>query len=271
MKKVILLIMFSICLSACNPGKEGRTNTISNASSQEKKIKIELKDKEDSWKKDISFDKCDSILNYKSRAEWLQSKEVKLLSEKSKNVQANVEDRFPFKDRFPFIIQEYCKSKSWLYILYAQDKMPRHFARYDKNTDKFEVAKMKLSTSDHIPFFFFHWKNNFDTTRYLIKYQKDNEKSSWFGKRNWDIVKFSVHWIRPHRLLYEKVIPKDKSKRCRNMLTPKWNPTVCFVNIFYDYNFKKNIIYEKKACSYAFNDNWSIFSLWECVLSDQEK
>ena len=111
---------------------------------------------------------------------------------------------------------------------------------------------------------FISWYN-IKLEKYYKKYAKEN-KFNWFWKRVWNKILIK-DFARPIESTYKELkdfLKEKNSKYCYNWLTPKWNKAICFADVYYSYDFIKNILTEDKICTYYIDDYWNIKTLESC-------
>ena len=293
MKKIIPLIFLTIFLFSC----QAENNQVNNITIEKTKQKIETETIEE-IEKNITLENEKKYKNSnknKLKIDWSNEKIAKLncvswafnlgdSDEKMKNFRENKETKLlqkkvdDFNEKhiyndpshdvrwFSYFVSEYCKNKeSDKYIFWTQDKPIFRFWRYDKDLDIIEPAIFKYKTFDYIWWMRFISWYNIKLEKYYEKYAKEN-KFNWFWKRVWNKILIK-DFARPIENTYKELkgfLKEKNSKYCYNWLTQKWNKAICFADVYYSYDFVKNILTEDKICTYYIDDNWKIQTLESC-------
>ena len=288
MKKIILTLILTLFFSSC----QIEIKQVNNIKKEKTKQEIETEIIEEIKKNIIPENekKYKTTNNNKLKIDWSNEKIAKLdciswafnlgdSDEKMKNFWENKEtwllqkkvDKFNEDNQnsiqgFSYFVSEYCKNKdSDKYIFWTQDKPIFRFWRYDKKIDTIEPAIFKYKTFDYIwGMRFISWYN-IKLEKYYKKYAKEN-KFIWFWKRVWNKILIK-DFARPVEDTYKNLkdfLKEKNSKYCYNWLTPKWNKAICFADVYYSYDFVKNILTEDKICTYYIDDNWKIQTLESC-------
>jgi len=295
LKKIIPLIFLTIFLFSC----QAENNQVNNITREKTKQKIETEIIEE-IEKNITLENEKKYKNSnknKLKIDWSNEKIAKLdldcvswafnlgdSDEKMKNFRENKETKLlqkkvdDFNERhiyndpshdvrwFSYFVSEYCKNKeSDKYIFWTQDKPIFRFWRYDKKNDTIEPAIFKYKTFDYIWWMRFISWYNIKLEKYYKKYAKEN-KFNWFWKRVWNKILIK-DFARPIESTYKELkdfLKEKNSKYCYNWLTPKWNKAICFADVYYSYDFIKNILTEDKICTYYIDDYWNIKTLENC-------
>lgn len=228
------------------------------------------------WDENIEFTHCESLVNYKDekRIDFFEKEDVKLLTEKIRDYESERNDLLPY-GRFPWLISEYCKTQDWNKFLFsAEAKVPTTLWIYDKELDLIEPTKLNnfvfRGLWKYIPY-----RNYWDISleKYLKDYWQTKSSLNWFWKRNWNIIEYRNYavpliWQAESAPWYfsdkREFFSKSTVDYCDWGLTPAWKLSVCFADVFYEFDFVKNILTESRVCSYYIDDNWNIKTLEKC-------
>jgi len=227
------------------------------------------------WDENIKFTKCDDYSNYdrnndESRKLFYKSNEVSILTEKlNKDF-----EWWPYSDPF---VQWYCKNDDWKFIFWFTSVSLIQLWKFDKELNLIELTDYIWKFDQHINY---PWKiRNRDywdrsLEKYYSEFADSKEKINWFWKKNWNNIPFSIYWqwmtwtaeSAPwfFQMWKAEFLKENTVRYCDKWLTKNWKLTVCFVNIFYNFNFIENKITEEKICTYYVNDNWEIKTLENC-------
>lgn len=272
MKKILLFLL--IFLTSCtnkenliNQNQETKTSTweIISWPIQE----LEEAKTYNYFTKNTKFTYCDWVSNYENKQDFYETEDVKLLFEKLNT------------------IREYCKTSDWnKYIFWAYNDFlfpDIKIFTYDKSLDKIWITDENIYFRSYIE----KWwdispRNYWDISleKYLENYIQSKNKLAWFWVKNWNIIPFSTYWV--SITWHQESAPwvfsnigqffSQKTRNyCQSGLTPEWKLSVCFVDIFYDYNFVENRISQSRICSYYIDDNWEIKTLEKCLDFDYKK
>lgn len=217
-----------------------------------------------SWNDDIEFSFCDNRFNYDENSEirFNETENVKLLQSKRDG-------------KFPLFISEYCTNETVdKFIFSAWDKQPYKIGRYDAKLDIFEAAEFKYFVFPYIDHFWYsHWSRNYwdiSLEKYYEEYSQEKIASRGFGKKEWNIIPFvnygvSIIWNAEVWQAYVfKFLDQKNIDYCNGWITPGWKLSVCFADVYYSYDYVKNIVREEKICSYFIDDLWNIQVLEKC-------
>lgn len=266
MKKLIIYIWIILfILTSCTQTQNNNTE-----------IKIEKKEtgwkiihwpeeiKKINWNDDIEFSFCDNRFNYDENSEirFNQIENVKLLQSKR-------------DDNFPLFISEYCTNETAdKFIFSASDKQPYKIGRYDAKLNIFEAAEFKHFIFPYIDHFWYSRgsRNYWDISleKYYKEYSQEKITSRGFWKKEWNIISFvnygvSIIWNAEVWQAYVfKFLDQKNIDYCNGWMTPGWKLSVCFADVYYSYDYVKNIVREEKICSYYIDDNWNIQVLEKC-------
>jgi len=302
MKKIITLIFLTLFLVSCW--------NINNEIKNENKKIIELKKEKISLKKDIEkiapnieqntdnivfenntkneqskwsffdknikFTKCDKLSKYENEAEFLKTdKNIKIISKL-------FFDRNPWYSKW---VIEYCRNEDYSkYIWVVDDYWDLKFFQFDWISKKIKKAKFNWvfnkiyidSNKDIVNRDY--WNNALD--KFHLDYLKNKAHLQGFWLKNKNIIPYSNYWVSitgskewaPWILSDKFQFFSDKTRKyCEWWLTPKWYLPVCFVDIFYEFDYIKNVVEEKKVCSYFINDRWIAQTLEKCFDINHEK
>ena len=288
MKKIIILLLTLFLFSCQSENK--KENIV-----KEEKIKIDEAIVIEEINKSITLENEKILPHYKTNKKvtqkWKKEKiwkiscksgawnlgdtENKIVSfwksEETKLLQKKVDDFNKREDIiwwFTRSISEFCKNKeSNKYIFWTQDKPIFTFWRYDKYLDIIEPATFKYKTFSYI-----WWDRhirwyNIKLEKYYNSYVEKNN-FNWFWKRIWDKVEIKDFWrpLTDNNDFSTNILKKKNEKYCYNWLTPKWNKSICFADVYYSYDFIENILTEDKICTYYIDDNWKIQTLESCKI-----
>jgi len=232
------------------------------------KVLIPKKNEEKiNWEEKIIFSNCKN--QHDTNFEW-ESKELQTTLDAFNKV-----EKESYYEELPYFISEYCVSKdNKKYIFMAKDKRNAIW-RYDADTGIMEKAKFRFTIfNDYFNYSFvpnrYYAKN--DLEKYYNRDNSDRFKSSFwklegnkilFGQKG-----FSLTGVNTSMRFYkeiEQLLKKESSRRyCRSGLTPEWNMSICFADIYYSYDYIKNIITEDKICSYYLDDTGTKKTLESC-------
>ena len=59
---------------------------------------------------------------------------------------------------------------------------------------------------------------------------------------------------------------EKNEKFCKNGLTSTGKSSECFIEIYYEYDFVKNVVSEKKVCTYWKNTTDNIVPMEKCIV-----
>lgn len=292
--KKIFIFLFLILLSSC------QKNEVKNIIKEENNIITKVvtntwtTNEDKSTKRKIFWDKttfsyCDSRNKYSWN--WIKifenKKEVKMLENSIQKLTFNFKS---YEDDLEWQkVIEYCRNKKadryifYVWYLYKQDRYI--FLQYDKNLEISEVAAQNnfvtttVNSSWEISF-----RNYWDISleKYFTEYKERMRYNQWFWKKKWDEIEFNAFWVpmtghketAPSPISeYYKILKEPNLNFCEWWLTKWWKLSVCFADIYYNYNYIKNEITQTKICPFFINDNWEIKQLQDCfkIWNDSQK
>jgi hypothetical protein len=206
------------------------------------------------WDKEIIFSECFLNIN---NSKYFIREDVKIISERTK-MSGNKYD-----------LRDICTNtqKNKFIFLYNN-----RIWRYDKNLDVVEISEVDNIKEEYNLFYppkFY--KNNFSQWKYkLFKFYENylNNKlyNQGFWKRTNNIISISnygeiLKWSNSSKYLEHD----ENINYCIRGWTKGWYKTLCFINIFYEYNYITNKVIINKYCSYYFDDEGNIKTLEKCI------
>ncbi len=286
MKKTIILLVLIFWLFACQKEKLYQKTTnyenknIKTVLNQDNKESLELKnplEEEKKWdwsffNKDIKFIKCDSLFKYKNLENFYKT-----------DINLKKINNIIFKQdlRFNDWIIEYCRNqKSTKYLIVSRKYNSLRIYQYDTSLKIIKKSSYKWYFNKYFIDWYYDWRwerNYGDTSleKFLNEYIKNKSNLSGFWLNFKGEIPFSVYWVSliwcaewcapwPFSSIMQ-FFSRKTIKYCNSGLTSSWKLSVCFADIFYDYNIKENKIEEKRLCSYYIDDNWNIRKLEKCI------
>lgn len=297
MKKIYLSILLLLLTSCASPTPE-QTNTRAgdisthswaSLSTQPETPVASRQGQQNSLSPDIEFSHCESASSYDTHEAYHSRGEVQVLLEKLKSIK--------YSEEFPNSnfnnIWEYCVSPERnQYIFWAHNDYKSysiHLFHYNTQDDILtEVEPNNYFTSDYYGSivnnsFAIGIRNYGDIIleQYLTSYRDSKKDLFWFGLRQGNTIPFANYGSSITGLqesapgvfsdIYQ-FFSQQTRDYCQSGLTPEWKLSVCFVDIFYDYDFVANTISESRVCSYYIDDDGAIQTLEKCFdISAQHK
>lgn len=271
--KKILSIAILLLLSSCTENTslieseniDSKTNVLV---SDTKKIEEDISNKI-VWNNDIKFTFCDSLSNYGDIEEFNKIDD---------NIREFSKITFDKNPRYTMWAIEYCRTSDFKkYIIIWNEYSSLIIYKYETDTKNIEEAELKwFLNSRYINSSWIRGIRNYgdiSLEKYLNKYIESKKSVSWFGIKNNNIIPFTNYWV--SITWHAESAPwifADKRQffsqstidYCSWWLTPKWKLSVCFADIFYDFDLVKNEIKESRICTYYIDDNWEIKTLERC-------
>jgi hypothetical protein len=222
------------------------------------------------WNNNIKFTYCDSLSNYKNKEDFYNRD--KDFNKFNSNVS--------LKDFWKWEIIEYCRTNDFKkYIFVNKIYNTLEIYKYDVDLNIYELVDYKwYFDKRYIEAPFINDDRDYwdiSLWKYLNEYIKNKSTLEWFWLKNKNIIPFSIYWRSllwcaegcapwPFASIYQ-FFSKKTIDYCNSWLTKWWKLSVCFADIFYEYDLIKNSIEEKRVCSYYIEDDWSINKLEKCI------
>ena len=282
MKKIIIIIV-TLFLFSCQSENQ-KQNIVKKIIKQEISEKAVVKTENNSnliieeeksewsffdW--EIKFTKCDNLAKYKNKELFFKTDE---------NLET-IYNLINLEKYSKWDIIEYCKNwNSRKYIFVFDWFYWKKIYQYDSFKKIVYKSKIKWFFNKNSIETFYTKKrdrirNYWDDSlkKFLEKYIKSKENIAWFWLKYKNIIPYSVYWksliwcaeCAPWVFSSYSQFFSDKTREyCETWLTEWWKLSVCFADIFYEYDYVKNEIEEKRVCSYYISDNWNIETLEKC-------
>lgn len=252
---------------------------ISNDSQRTEESKVIEPEKvlENIFTEDTEFSYCDGISQYENSDEYEDTAEIKLLVQKL--TEREYDDTYPNANIDN--IGEYCRSSdgtTYIFWAYNDFKNARvHLFSYDTTWDTLREVENNIYFWNYIENSWYisdrnYWDRSLE--KYFIEYIDSKKDISGFWVKNGSIVPFSRYWVTiswhaesaPWVFVNIREYFSQKTREyCSRWLTPEGKLSICFVDIFYDYNFVDNSISESRICSYYIDDMWELQTLEKCI------
>lgn len=288
MKKIIILLSFLFIFS-CSTSTENKLEEIIENEEVPTSVNQDIQEEEKveksigfDWSEDTDFTYCDSLSNYENNDDFYNNDEYIKKYYDEEIVPEISQSRYNFDPKFIDGILEYCRtsdSKKYIFVVGSYS----YIHIYELETDTMELKKAISNNyhnsntyEDRIKLHWYHTSRNYGDTsldKYYFDYIDSKESISLFWLKNKNIIPFSTYWVNISWLAESapwvfawiwQNFEHSSQEYCDRWLTPEWKLAVCFMDVFYDYDFVENIITDSRVCSYYIDDNWEIKTLEKC-------